>query len=177
MKPDWDDLGESFENSKKVLIGDVDCTSDGGKPLCEKYGVEGYPTLKYFNPPDTEGEKYEGERDLKSLKAFAKSLGPACTVDTMKKCSKKQKEELQPYLEMPVEELQSQVDEMKGRLSEAQEKHDTLLKTLQADFEKSSEAVKELKAELEPKLKIMRSAIPSTPKVEEAPAAEAKDEV
>ena len=47
MKPDWDELGEEFENSKKVLIGDVDCTTDGGKPVCERFKVEGYPTIKY----------------------------------------------------------------------------------------------------------------------------------
>lgn len=47
MKPDWDDLGETFENSKKVIIGDVDCTADSGKSICEKYGVQGYPTLKF----------------------------------------------------------------------------------------------------------------------------------
>ena len=39
MKPDWDDLGETFENSKKVLIGDVDCTVEGNKQLCEEQGA------------------------------------------------------------------------------------------------------------------------------------------
>ena len=38
MKPDWDDLGEKFEKSKRVLIGDVDCTSSG-QELCEEIGV------------------------------------------------------------------------------------------------------------------------------------------
>jgi len=95
MKPDWDELGEEFENSKKVIIGDVDCTTDGGKPLCEKFGVEGYPTIKYFNPPDQEGEKYEGDRSLKAMKKFAKTLGPACTVDQLNKCNKKQLADLQ----------------------------------------------------------------------------------
>jgi hypothetical protein len=57
MKPDWDSLGETFASSNKVVIADVDCTA-GGKSLCEKYGVRGYPTIKYFNPPDVEGEDY-----------------------------------------------------------------------------------------------------------------------
>jgi len=45
MKPDWDRLGEEFEDSKKVIIGDVDCTSPGGKPLCERFGTQGFPTI------------------------------------------------------------------------------------------------------------------------------------
>ena len=27
MKPDWDSLGSEYADSKKVVIGDVDCTS------------------------------------------------------------------------------------------------------------------------------------------------------
>jgi len=45
MKPDWDALGDVYEDSKTVLIGDADCTA-AGKSLCEKHGVRGYPTLK-----------------------------------------------------------------------------------------------------------------------------------
>ena len=46
MKPAWDQLGDEFASSKTVLIGDVDCTVH--KDLCGKYGVRGYPTIKYF---------------------------------------------------------------------------------------------------------------------------------
>lgn len=163
MKPDWDELGESFENSKKVIIGDVDCTTDGGKPLCEKFGVEGYPTLKYFNPPDKEGETYEGDRSLKAMKKFAKSLGPMCTADTFATCTKKQKAELQPYLDMPVKELETQLADMKAQLDTAQQEHDALLERLQKEFKESDENLKELKAELSPKIKLTRAAIPSNP--------------
>jgi protein disulfide-isomerase A6 len=41
MKPAWDEIGDEFADSKSVLIGDVDCTSDGGKALCEKHEVRG----------------------------------------------------------------------------------------------------------------------------------------
>ena len=64
MKPDWDELGEKYENSKKVLIGDVDCTLEDSKKLCEEQGVTGYPTIKYYNPGDREGPVYEGDRSL-----------------------------------------------------------------------------------------------------------------
>ena len=72
MKPDWDSLASEYEGSDKVVIADVDCTA-GGKPLCEKFGVKGYPTIKYFNPPDEEGEDYKGARGLADLKKFAAS--------------------------------------------------------------------------------------------------------
>jgi len=45
MKPDWDKLEGEFKDSAKVVIGNADCTA-GGKSLCDKMGVRGYPTLK-----------------------------------------------------------------------------------------------------------------------------------
>mmetsp|Transcript_32325 Transcript_32325/g.103414 ORF Transcript_32325/g.103414 Transcript_32325/m.103414 type:complete len:171 (+) Transcript_32325:190-702(+) len=170
MKPDWDELGEEFENSKKVIIGDVDCTTDGGKPLCEKFGVEGYPTIKYFNPPDQEGEKYEGDRSLKAMKKFAKTLGPACTVDQLNKCNKKQLADLQPYLDRPVAELETELADMKAQLAASQKAHDDLMASLQAQYKESEEKNKALKEKLEPEIKMRRAAIPTK---KEAP----KDEV
>ena len=61
MKPDWDSLGSAYADSKTVVIGDVDCTASG-KALCDKVGVRGYPTIKFYNPPDEEGEDYKGGR-------------------------------------------------------------------------------------------------------------------
>ena len=170
MKPDWDDLGETFENSKKVLIGDVDCTGSG-KETCDKFGVSGYPTLKYFSPPDTEGEVYEGDRSLKALKKFVKTLGPSCTKGTWDKCSEKQKAALQPYIDMGDEALQKLVSETKAELDTAQEAHDALMKTLQEQYETSEKALKELKDAKAPELKLAKAAL--VPK----PAAAAKDEV
>ena len=89
MKPDWDALGEKYEDSKKVLIGDVDCTGSG-KATCERFGVEGYPTLKYFNPPDTDGESYEGGRSLDDLRKHAETLGPACSLENKDLCNAEQ---------------------------------------------------------------------------------------
>ena len=58
MKPAWDALAEEYETSKTVVIADVDCTKE--RALCERFEIEGFPTIKFFNPPDDEGEDYEG---------------------------------------------------------------------------------------------------------------------
>jgi len=128
MKPDWDSLGSTFADSKTVLIADVDCTA-AGKSLCEKHGIRGYPTIKYYNPPDEEGEDYKGGRDLPALKKFAETeLGPGCAVDTKENCSAEQLAELEKYVAMSDEERTKQLDELKSKMTAAEEAHNELLK-------------------------------------------------
>mmetsp|Transcript_27421 Transcript_27421/g.83427 ORF Transcript_27421/g.83427 Transcript_27421/m.83427 type:complete len:172 (-) Transcript_27421:502-1017(-) len=160
MKPDWDALGDIYEDSKTVLIGDVDCTA-AGKPLCEKYGVRGYPTIKYFNPPDEDGEEYKGGRSLDDLKKFAeKELGPGCSVDTMENCSAEQKKELETYIAMPAEHRTSMLEALKKELADAEATHEALLKELQASYKASMEKVEQLKEASAPKIKLLKAASP-----------------
>eukprot|EP00443_Scrippsiella_acuminata_P046832 CAMPEP_0115260872 /NCGR_PEP_ID=MMETSP0270-20121206/48562_1 /TAXON_ID=71861 /ORGANISM="Scrippsiella trochoidea, Strain CCMP3099" /LENGTH=147 /DNA_ID=CAMNT_0002676723 /DNA_START=226 /DNA_END=666 /DNA_ORIENTATION=- len=71
MKSRWDSLGDKYAGHPKVLIGDVDCTVH--KSVCEKYGVSGYPTLKFFNKDTGEkGLKYTGDRFIEDLEAVVK---------------------------------------------------------------------------------------------------------
>jgi len=176
MKPDWDALGSDYADSKTVLIADVDCTA-AGKPLCEKYGVRGYPTIKYFNPPDEEGEDYKGGRTLADLKKFTENeLGPGCSVDTMENCTEEQKTALQTYIDMPAEERTTMLETLKGELKAAEAKHEALLKELQATYKSSMDSLEKLKDESAPKIKLLKAATPAPPK-EAEPAAETKDEV
>ena len=92
MKPDWDSLASSFEGSPKVLIADVDCTA-GGKPLCDKFGVRGYPTIKYFNSENPDGKDYSGGRSFDALKEFvSENLEVKCLLDNTEGCSDKEKD-------------------------------------------------------------------------------------
>mmetsp|Transcript_1481 Transcript_1481/g.3591 ORF Transcript_1481/g.3591 Transcript_1481/m.3591 type:complete len:166 (+) Transcript_1481:209-706(+) len=87
MKPDWDKLGQFYSDSDSVLIVDVDCTA-AGQSTCAKYGVKGYPTIKYFVGSDKKGKDYQGGRDFAALKSFAeKTLNKAsCNALTKKGC-------------------------------------------------------------------------------------------
>ena len=117
MKPAWDMLAQRYASSDKIIVADVDCTA-AGEPLCEKYGVEGFPTIKYFNPPDDEGEDYEGERDLESLVEFAQQgLGPSCSAATPEQCSEAQKAKLAAVMAMSDESREKQLAELKQELS------------------------------------------------------------
>ena len=49
MQPHFDELAARFEPHPFIQLVDVDCTSDGGGDvLCQRHGVTGFPTLKYF---------------------------------------------------------------------------------------------------------------------------------
>lgn len=78
MKPDWDVLANEHAGSEHLIVADVDCTSEAGKDLCEKYEVKGYPTIKtFYVGGDPKGEVYEGSRSLDALRSHASSFGPS----------------------------------------------------------------------------------------------------
>lgn len=80
LAPDWDSLADKYSGSPSVVIGSVDCTTDENDNLCQMYGVQGYPTLKYFKDGNTEGEDYNLGRSYDELDTFVET-----TLDT-KKC-------------------------------------------------------------------------------------------
>ncbi|OUS42895.1 protein disulfide isomerase [Ostreococcus tauri] len=89
MKPAWDRLGADYKDSASVIIADVDCTAEGSG-TCNKVGVQGYPTIKYYTAGDKKGKDYQGGRDYDELKKFVtKTLDkPLCDAVTKKGCAK-----------------------------------------------------------------------------------------
>ena len=53
MKPAWTEFGKLHAKSAELLVGEVDCTAGGGEELCERFEVEGFPTLKFFEARPT----------------------------------------------------------------------------------------------------------------------------
>lgn len=90
MKPAWDELGDLYADSSKVVVADVDCTVYND--LCGEHGVSGYPTIKYYTAEHPNGESYNGGRDLDSLKSFVEeNLSAKCDVMTLEECDDKAK--------------------------------------------------------------------------------------
>uniref|UniRef100_A0A7S3AL87 Thioredoxin domain-containing protein n=1 Tax=Haptolina ericina TaxID=156174 RepID=A0A7S3AL87_9EUKA len=159
MKPDWDKLAEEFKDSSTVLIADVDCTADG-KPLCEKHGVSGYPTIKSFPQGSDEGEDYKGGRDLDTLRKHAESLGPACSVDRKDLCSPSMLEALEKYEAMSQARRDAKLIKLKNAIKKAEDKHETLQKGLSSQYEASNQKLEALREKLKPDIKLMTAATP-----------------
>mmetsp|Transcript_99880 Transcript_99880/g.303181 ORF Transcript_99880/g.303181 Transcript_99880/m.303181 type:complete len:161 (+) Transcript_99880:289-771(+) len=107
------------------MIVDVDCTEDSAKPLCEKYGVQGFPTLKYYGPGvPSDGEKYEDGRDYNSLQKFVKRKSKMpCVPDTLENCDKKDKaflEEIKAYEAPKLKEEKEKLEKEMGDLTTEQ---------------------------------------------------------
>eukprot|EP00270_Netrium_digitus_P008235 TRINITY_DN244_c0_g1_i1.p1 TRINITY_DN244_c0_g1~~TRINITY_DN244_c0_g1_i1.p1 ORF type:complete len:395 (-),score=105.77 TRINITY_DN244_c0_g1_i1:89-1237(-) len=68
MAPEYDRLGTIFKKIKKVLIAKVDC--DAHKDLCSRFGVSGYPTLKWFPKGSLQPEDYNEGREISDFVEF-----------------------------------------------------------------------------------------------------------
>ncbi|KAK9983846.1 hypothetical protein SO802_033371 [Lithocarpus litseifolius] len=68
LAPTYEKVATAFKFEEDVVIANVD--ADKYKDLGEKYGVSGFPTLKFFPKGNKAGEEYEGGRDLEDFVAF-----------------------------------------------------------------------------------------------------------
>lgn len=69
LAPIFDELADTFAAQKdKVTIAKVD--ADEHKELGRRFGVQGFPTLKWFDGKSDEPTDYKSGRDLESLSAF-----------------------------------------------------------------------------------------------------------
>ena len=69
LAPVWEELATKFDSAKdKVSIAKVD--ADAEKSLGTRFGIQGFPTLKWFDGKSDKPEDYNGGRDLESLTDF-----------------------------------------------------------------------------------------------------------
>ena len=69
LAPVYEELATNFESAKdKVTIAKVD--ADEEKSLGQRFGVQGFPTIKWFDGKSETPEDYTGGRDIESLTEF-----------------------------------------------------------------------------------------------------------
>jgi len=113
MKPAWDELGDLYADSSKVVVADVDCTVH--QDLCGEHGVQGYPTIKYYTAESPDGESYSGGRDINSLKSFVEeNLSAKCDVSTMDDCDEKQKKYIEKMKAKSADERAKELERLQS---------------------------------------------------------------
>src|SRR5512140_1150152 len=66
LAPVYEELASNYEYAKdKVQIAKVD--ADAEKSLGKRFGIQGFPTLKWFDGKSDEPTDYNGKRDIDSL--------------------------------------------------------------------------------------------------------------
>jgi len=122
-----------YKDSPTSLIADVDCTT-GGKSLCSKHGIRGYPSIKYGDPNNL--EDYKGGRSLKALQDFAKeNLGPTCGPANIDLCDADKKKQIEEFMAMSDADLDAKIQEKKDEQKTLEETFKSEVKKLQEKYE------------------------------------------
>lgn len=165
LAPDWDTLTSEYADSDKVFIGSVDCTSDEGKPVCNKYNVKGYPSLQYFQPPSTTGEIYKQKRSLDELRSFVKSLSPKCSLSKEELCSESELKELKDlYNKHGKSKLESMILDYQSDLKDLDKHSKEFLENLKKQYEEFTKSSDENRKEIQDKISKFQAAIPKDKK-------------
>ena len=139
---------EDFADSPNQLVADVDCTG-AGEPLCDDFGIEGFPTLKWGDPSDL--QDYNGGRSYDDLKAFAdENLKPLCSVANIDLCDNDKKAEIEKYQGMTIEALEDEVQKEEQKIEEA-------LKSFEEEVEKLQSKYESLNAEKEQQIAAVKN--------------------
>jgi len=119
MMPDMEKLATEYKTSRSVGVFQVDCTT-GGKGLCSKYGVQGYPTIKIFKFKDggKGASDYNGARDYNGIKKYieANMAGPECSLEDKEGCEPAERKILEESEAMPVADRRAKINEMEEQI-------------------------------------------------------------
>lgn len=156
MKPAWDAVGSAYADSAKVAIVDVDCTDSANEGLCQKQGVQGYPTIKYYEGSD-EGADYEGGRDEADIKKFVEeTLSKTCSAADQSGCTEDQKKLLGEYSSLSAEEVTKKIEEIAKSIKDKQKWFDESLEKLQETYQNNQKELDEFKKSNSPALRVLK---------------------
>jgi len=122
-----------FKDSKTALIADVDCTT-GGKDLCSKHGVRGYPSIKHGDPNNL--EDYKGGRTYDALKKFAEeNLGPTCGPANLDLCDDEKKAEIAKFQAMSAGDLATSIKDKEDEMAKLESDFKAFVETLNKQYQ------------------------------------------
>jgi len=143
MAPDWETLSEKYSENDLIDIAEVDCTENN--ELCQKHGVQGFPTLRAFPIQSSDSEAYEGAR---ALDAFAKfvddgALNAVCTSLTKDVCDADALKEIEALEALGSVAIAEQIAENEKAIADAEAAMKATTAELQATFTAAQAAMKE----------------------------------
>lgn len=121
LAPVWEKLATIFKGDDSIVIANVN--ADVHKGLGAKYGVTGFPTLKFFPKDNKEGLNYENGRELADLVSYinektgSKRLESGLldsTVGVVESIS----QEIKRYIENPANEILESARKLVNDISE-----------------------------------------------------------
>ena len=147
MAKDWERLAGQWEDSKIGLVAEVDCTDKGdgdddekggggggGKRLCNYFGIESFPTVKYGDPNDL--QDYNGKRSLQEMSEFAEEhLVPICSPTNLKLCDDEALAKMKQYLDLSINELHQFKALEEEKLKKAEVDFETTVDRLTKEYE------------------------------------------
>ncbi|KAL0061929.1 hypothetical protein AAF712_011213 [Marasmius tenuissimus] len=75
MKPAYETVGTTFKDESDCIVANVDADDKKNSAISQRYGISGFPTIKFFPKGSTEPVNYEGPR---SEEAFVNFLNEKC---------------------------------------------------------------------------------------------------
>eukprot|EP01065_Artemidia_motanka_P037489 TRINITY_DN460_c0_g2_i1.p2 TRINITY_DN460_c0_g2~~TRINITY_DN460_c0_g2_i1.p2 ORF type:complete len:204 (+),score=97.55 TRINITY_DN460_c0_g2_i1:59-670(+) len=151
MAPAWDKLGAEYKDHAKVVIGEVDCTTQ--KSLCSD--VQGFPTIKHGSGGSL--EDYEGGREYDDLAAFAANLKPSCSLANEENCNDDQKAFLNEWNAKSADERKAAIAEREAEIQTLKSDFEAKLKELQATYEANKKEMDAGIAAIKPNLALLKS--------------------
>ncbi|XP_010259370.1 PREDICTED: protein disulfide-isomerase like 2-1-like [Nelumbo nucifera] len=122
LAPTYEKVATAYKLEEDVVIANLD--ADKYKDLAEKYGVSGYPTLKFFPKSNKAGEDYDGGRELDDFVTF---INEKCGTSRDGKGQLTSKAGIVPSLDALVKEFVSaDSDEKKKVFSQMEEEVEKL---------------------------------------------------
>merc|ERR1712194_836490 len=134
MAPDWEKLADEWADKSDALIAEIDCTAEG-KPICDEFGIKGFPTLKFGDPLSL--EDYQGGRTYSDFSTFANAnLKPMCSPSKLELCDDEKKAEIEKLITMDDDALQVAIAAEEKKSADAEDEFKQAVEGLQATYQK-----------------------------------------